>query len=157
MKRTSLISLLALLFVIILPACQENEWADWKLQNEQWLETHKSDPGFKTTSSGIAYKVIYFGWSYGGKPSGNSIVVVNYKGTLIDGSIFDSVPAGKNAQLRVSETIAGWREIVPTMFDDAIYKIYIPSKLGYDTASLNVKIPPHSVLIFDINLNDFYN
>lgn len=157
MKRTSFISLLTVLFILVLPACQEDEWTDWKLQNEQWLAVHKNDPGFIETESGLCYKVIYPGWSYAGKPNQTSRIIVNYKGTLIDGSVFDSIATGKNAALWLSQTIPAWQEALPKVFDDAILKIYVPSKLGYDTASSYVKIPPHSVLIFDITLNDFYN
>lgn len=158
MKRTPIISFLILLFVIVLPACQENEWADWKLKNEMWLEqlksNHKNDSTFHVTNSGLCYKVIYQGWKYNRKPNSTSLVKVNYKGTLIDGSTFDSDTA---AVLSLSSVVAGWREGITKMNGDGIYKLYIPSKLGYDTVSTNPSIPPYSTLIFEVELIDSSN
>lgn len=156
MKRISIGFLLTFVLLIILSACKETEYMDWKLMNDNWYSAHKNDPGFVTTKSGLCYKVIYPGWSYNRQPSTNSVVVVNYKGTLIDGSVFDSVPKDSTASLYLSNTIPAWKEILPKMYSGSNYKLYVPASLGYDTASTNVLIPPHSVLIFDIKLVDSY-
>ena len=152
MKRTALFSLFVLMLTIILPACHEDVYMDWKLKNEQWLETHKSDTGFVTTSSGLMYKVIHQGSQR--HPSLNSSILVTYKGSLIDGSSFDT---GTNVGLYLSQTIAGWKEGIPKMEDGGHYIFYIPSPLGYDTTSTNAKIPPYSTLIFDVTLVKSYN
>jgi FKBP-type peptidyl-prolyl cis-trans isomerase len=155
MKRTSIVFFITFLFLILISACKENVYVDWKLLNDKWYETHKNDSGFITTPSGLCYQVIHQG--YQRRPNINSIVIVNYKGSLIDGSIFDSIATGQTTQLQLSSTIAGWKEGLPKMNAGGHYRFYIPSKLGYDTITTNTKIPPHSVLIFDVNLIDSYN
>lgn len=154
MKQTSIITLIILLFILVLPACQESEWADWKLKNEQWLEVNKNKADIITTESGLQYKVIHQGWHLNRKPNVNSTIRVKYTGKLIDGSTFDS---SAEAILSLSGVIEGWREGITKMNDGGNYILYIPSTLGYDTASTNVKIPPHSTLIFDIDLMESKN
>lgn len=159
MKRNSLIILFISLFIVILPACQEDEWADWKLKNDLYMEKliadkKDKDSTYHFTSSGLCYKVIYQGWEYNRKPNRNSTVVVNYTGKLIDGSTFDSK---SNVAFYMPDMLEGWQEAVTEMNDGGIYRIYIPSKLGYDTTSNMPKIPPHSTLIFDVDLIRSYN
>ncbi len=152
MKRPALFFLLILMITIILPACHENEWADWRLKNEQWMATNKSKTDILTTASGLQYKVIHQG--YQRKPSINSYVKVNYKGTLIDGSTFDS---GTGVVFSLSSLVPGWQEGITKMNGGGTYVLYVPSKLGYDTLSTNVKIPPYSTLIFEVDLVDSQN
>lgn len=123
--------------------------------NDNWYSIHKSDSGFVITPSGLCYKVIHQG--YQRKPNINSIIIVNYKGTLIDGSVFDSIATGTTTQIQLSTSIKGWQEGIPKMNGGGSYIFYIPSNLGYDTISTNSQIPPHSVLRFDVNLVDSYN
>lgn len=148
MKRPALFFLLILTITIILPACHESEWADWKLKNEQWLENNKNQSGIVTTASGLQYKVIYPGWKYNRQPNPGSWITATYSGHLIDGSVFDSGTYNS----RLSNTIPGWQEALPKVHDGASLMIYVPSKLGYDTLSSNVKVPPHSTLIFEVDL-----
>jgi FKBP-type peptidyl-prolyl cis-trans isomerase len=155
MKQTSIAFFITFLLLIIMSACQENVYMDWKLKNDSWYAAHKNDPGFVTTPSGLCYKVIHQG--YQRKPNINSVVIVNYKGNLVDGSVFDSITPGSSIQLQLSSTIKGWQEGIAKMNAGGSYRFYIPSNLGYDTISTNPKIPPHSVLIFDVNLIDSYN
>lgn len=155
MKRTSIVFFITFLFLIIISACKENEYIDWKIMNDNWYAAHKSDSGFITTPSGLCYKVIHQG--YQRKPNINSYVIVNYKGSLIDGSVFDSIATGKSTVLLLSSLVSGWKEGLPKMQAGGRYIFYMPSKLGYDTISTDPKVPPHSVLIFDINLIDSYN
>ncbi len=151
MKRTALFSFFVLMLTIILPACREDVFMDWKLKNATWLEAHKSDSGFVTTSSGLMYKVIHQGEQR--YPNVNSTVVVTYKGTLVDGSTFDS---GTKVGFVLSQTIAGWKEGIPKMQDGGHYIFYIPSQLAYDKISTNADIPPYSTLIFDVTLVKSY-
>ena len=148
MKRTSIVFFITFLFLIIMSACKEYVYMDWQLMNDQWYATHKSDSAFIKTPSGLCYKVIHQG--YQGRPNINDFIVVTYKGTLIDGSTFDSKT---NYELQLSG-IKGWIEGIPKMDVGSHYKFYIPSNLGYDTISTIAAIPPHSVLIFDVNLID---
>lgn len=158
MKRPAFLFLLTFLLTIFLPACRENEWADWQLKNDQYMAqlkiNNKNDSTFHVTNSGLCYKVIYQGWSYNRKPNANSYIKVNYRGSLIDGSTFDS---GTNAVFSLSSVVAGWKEGVTKMNGGGIYLLYVPAKLGYDTISTNKKIPPHSTLLFEVDLIDSYN
>jgi len=147
MKRTSIVFFITFLFLIIMSACKENVYMDWKLQNDKWLAIHKSDSGFVTTPSGLCYKVLNQGNQR--HPNSGSSILVSYKGTLVDGSTFDQA---SNVGMVLSQAIPGWKEGIPKMQNGGNYIFYIPSKLGYDTASNNVKIPPHSVLIFNVTL-----
>lgn len=154
MKKTALFSILIVLLTIILPACQESEYADWKILNEKWLDAHKNDSGFVTSPSGLRYKIVHPGWHLDRKPNVNSDVKVNYKGTLVDGSVFDQ---NSGAWFSLSSVVRGWREALPKINDGGSIILHIPSKLGYDTVSTNKKIPPHSTLIFEIDLIESEN
>ncbi|MDP4238633.1 MAG: FKBP-type peptidyl-prolyl cis-trans isomerase [Bacteroidota bacterium] len=155
MKRTSIVFFITFLFLIIMSACKQNEYMDWKLMNDKWYSIHKSDPGFITTPSGLCYKVIHQG--YQRNPNINSWVEVNYKGTLIDGSVFDSVATGTSVGIWLSSSIKGWQEGLPKMNNGGHYIFYIPYKLGYDSATDNASIPAYSVLKFDVHLIDSQN
>jgi len=151
MKRTSIFFFITFLFLIIMSACQENVYIDWKIINDKWYAAHKSDSGFVTTPSGLCYQVIHQG--YQRKPTPASYIVANYKGYLVDGTEFDS---GQYSNY-LSSAVKGWQEGISKMNEGGSYRFYIPSNLGYDTTSTNVKIPPHSVLIFDVELIRSYN
>ena len=155
MKRTSIVFFITFIFLIIMSACQENMYMDWKLLNDNWYSVHKSDSGFITTPSGLCYKVIHQGVQR--FPNVNSVVLVSYKGTLIDGSVFDSTATGATTQVSLSSAIPGWKEGLVKMQNGGNYIFYIPSKLGYDTVSTNAAIPPNSVLKFNVHLIDSYN
>jgi FKBP-type peptidyl-prolyl cis-trans isomerase len=157
MKRISIGLFFTFIILLLFSACQENMYIDWKMANDQWYNTHKSDSGFVVSSTGLCYQIIYPGWPLSRQPNANSIVKVYYKGSLIDGSVFDSQPETSPVWLTLSGTIAGWREIMPKLHNGAHVYLYIPSKLGYDTISTNTAIPPHSVLKFDIHLVDSQN
>jgi len=155
MKRTSIVFFITFIFLIIMSACQENMYMDWKLLNDNWYSVHKSDSGFITTPSGLCYKVIHQGVQR--FPNVNSVVLVSYKGTLIDGSVFDSTATGATTQVSLSSAIPGWKEGLVKMQNGGNYIFYIPSKIGYDTVSTNAAIPPNSVLKFNVHLIDSYN
>jgi len=153
MKRTALFSLILFLVTIFYSSCREDVYADWKLQNEQWYQIHKSDPGFQRDSiTGLCWKVIHQG--YQRKPNASSYVIATYKGTLVDGSTFDS---GTEAFLgKVSGLVPGFQEGIKKMNGGGYYIFYIPSKIGYDTVSTKSAIPPYSNLIFEVELIDSY-
>lgn len=156
MKRISISFLLSFMLLIILSACKEDKWIDWKILNDQWYAKHKTDVGFLTTTSGVCYKIIYPGYSYERRPDANSVIVVSYKGSLIDGSVFDKTGNDSVVSMYLSNTIAGWKEILPKIHNGGSLRLYIPSASGYGTSTSNTAIPPNSVLIFDIVLKDSY-
>ena len=149
MKRITFLPFL-LLLVLAFSSCEEDKYADWKLLNESWLETHKSDSGFVQTESGLCYQVIHQGFMR--KPNSDSNIVVKYTGTLIDGTEFDSSDEFE-ANLASSGLIDGWIEGIVKMNVGGRYKFYIPASLAYD-ADGSGDIPPYSVLIFDVTLID---
>lgn len=166
MKRTSFISSLILLFILVLPACKEDVYMDWKLQNELWtknlVETHKNDTNFFTTPSGLSYKVVHQGWKYNRKPNVNSQVKLNYKLSLVDGSLVESISSNwfnmpYVIQSMSNKAIEGLKEGMPKMNDGGTYIFYIPSSLAFDTISSNIKIPPHSTLIYEVDLIESVN
>jgi len=156
MKRAALFTFTLFLVAIIYSSCKEDEYMDWKIINNQWLEKLKAentDTNFHVTSSGLCYRVLYQGWKYDRHPNVNSYLYVQYKGTLIDGSVFQQDTTG----ISLSTAIAGWKEGIPKMNDGGHYIFYIPYKLGYDTATTNSNIPPYSTLIFDVKLEQSIN
>ena len=155
MKRISIGLFITFLVLLVFSACQENIYVDWKLANEKWYNTHKSDSGFVTSETGLCYKIIYAGTN---RPvQSTSYIRVNYTGSLIDNTVFASNNTLNGTWLTLSTTIAGWREIMPRLRTGAKVVIYVPSSLGYDTITTNTVIPPHSVLKFDINLLESVN
>lgn len=160
MKRISISFSLTFILLIILSACKNDEWIDWKIKNDQWLtnyvQTHKNDSNFYTTSSGLSYQIIYKGWVKGHQPTLNDVVYVNYIGSLVDGSVFESINQDSVTSLYLSNTIAGWQEALPKVYNGAHIKLFIPSNLGYGTSTSNTAIPPNSVLIYDLHLIDSY-
>jgi FKBP-type peptidyl-prolyl cis-trans isomerase len=117
---------------------------------KKFLEDNKKKEGVKTTESGLQYKVITAG--KGKKPSKDSVVKVHYKGTLIDGSEFDSsYTRNKPAEFSVTGVIKGWTEALMMMKQGAKWQLFIPPELGYGS-SPRPKIPANSVLIFEVEL-----
>ena len=155
MKRTSIVFFITFLFLVIMSACKENEYMDWKLMNDRWYSVHKNDSGYVTTSSGLCYQVVHQG--YGRKPNASSVIIVNYKGRLIDSSVFDSIAPGSTTSMYLSNAVKGWQEGILKMNGGGCYRFIIPSSLGYGTSTSNTEIPANSVLRFEVNLVDSYN
>jgi len=146
MKRIALFSTI-LISLFVLASCQEDQYADWKILNDSWLEKHKTDSAFVQTESGLCYKVIHQG--YLRHPTSSSKIEVKYSGKLIDGTVFDS---DDDYTTYLSYMIEGWIEGIPKMQVGGRYIFYIPADLGYGSDGSGTTIPPHSVLIFDVEL-----
>lgn len=144
-RKAFIFSLLAIMAVSF-SACQEDEYADWKIVNDQWLEQHKNDPGFIQTESGLCYKIIH--QTNLRQPNNSSLVDVDYVGKLVDGTVFDS----GNFENYLYNAIPGWQEGVRKMREGARFIFYIPSSLGYGVDGSG-DIPPNSTLIFEVTLN----
>ena len=121
-----------------------------KTKGETFLKKHKEEEGIKVTDSGLQYKVVRPG--SGRSPKDGQTVKVHYRGTLIDGTEFDSSYKRKEpAEFNINQVIPGWTEALKLMKPGAFYQLAIPSNLGYGDRGTN-NIPPASVLLFDVEL-----
>jgi len=119
-------------------------------EGEAFLAENKKKDGVKTTPSGLQYKVITMGT--GTKPTTNDTVVTHYRGTLIDGTEFDSsYKRGEPATFPVTGVIKGWTEALQLMPVGSKWQLFIPSELAYGPSG-RPSIPPSSTLLFDLEL-----
>ncbi len=122
-----------------------------KAAGEAFLAANKGKEGIMTTDSGLQYKVIKEGT--GRIPTAKDTVKVHYRGTLIDGTEFDSsYSRGRPASFGVSGVIKGWTEALQLMKEGAKYQLFIPSELAYGARGTGPKIGPNAALIFDVEL-----
>lgn len=131
----------------------EKEYAPNKAAGEKFLAENKTKEGVVILPSGVQYKVITEG--KGAKPTKDDQVKVNYKGTLIDGTEFDSSAkqGGQPAQFGVSYVIAGWTEVLQLMPVGSKWEVYIPQELAYGSQDRGT-IKPFSALVFEVELVD---
>lgn len=126
-----------------------------KEKGQAFLTTNKAKKGVTTLPDGLQYEVIKAGEANGLKPTAADTVVVDYVGTLIDGTEFDnSIKRGQPATFPLGGVIKGWTEILQLMTKGAHWKVFIPSELGYGERGAGGTIPPNSVLVFEITLRD---
>ena len=131
-------------------AKQKKEAAENLAAGTAFLEANKAKQGVKVLPSGLQYKVITEGT--GNTPTANDKVKTNYRGTLIDGTEFDSsYKHGKPAEFRVKGVIKGWTEALQLMKAGSKWELYIPADLAYGERG-RPGIPPNSTLIFEIEL-----
>ena len=123
-----------------------------KEEGDAFLAANKSKPGVILLPSGLQYKVIQNG--DGPKPSAADTVVCNYKGTLIDGTEFDSsYKRGQPATFPVNQVIKGWTEALQLMPVGSKWELYIPSNLAYgERGTQGGPIGPNETLIFEVEL-----
>ena len=115
-----------------------------------FLEANKAKEGVKVLPSGLQYKVITEGT--GNTPTADDKVKTNYRGTLIDGTEFDSsYKRNRPAEFAVTKVIKGWTEALQLMKEGAKWELYIPANLAYGQRG-TPNIPPNSTLIFEIEL-----
>lgn len=122
-----------------------------KKEGEAFLEENKKKEGVKTLPSGLQYKVITEGT--GKSPKAADTVTVNYRGTLIDGTEFDSsYKRGQPASFPVNGVIPGWTEALQLMKEGAKWQIFIPAGLAYGEKGAGGIIGPNATLIFEVEL-----
>ena len=118
---------------------------------QKFLEENALKEGITKTASGLQYEVLQEGT--GPKPGPTSTVEVHYEGRLINGKVFDSSYQRKETiSFPLNRVIAGWTEGLQLMTTGSKYRLYVPSELGYGTRGAGADIPPHSALIFDVEL-----
>lgn len=156
MKTKTIIVLL--LGLVALSGCKQNDWLDWKTQNELWLINNAKDPEVHTTHTGLQYKCIVPGEPNTPRVDDAKMVTINYSGKLINGHEFD---ANDNYSDYVNVFVLGFTEGLKLMKEFGIYEFYIPYELGYGitekgTEGTKSHIPPYSTLIFRVELLDVY-
>ncbi len=120
-------------------------------KGKNFLIENAKRAGVITLASGLQYEVITEG--NGKKPLSTDSVKCHYEGTLIDGTLFDSsVKRGEPAVFGVNQVIKGWVEALQLMSEGSKWRLFIPSELAYGAQQAGEMIPPHSTLIFDVEL-----
>jgi len=135
-------------------AVQKEERAAREKQNleagEAFLAGNAKQDGVVTLPSGLQYRVLETG--SGRKPKATDTVTVHYRGTLIDGTEFDSSYSRKQpATFRADRVIDGWREALSLMQEGSKWELFIPARLAYGKRGSG-KIPPFSTLVFEVEL-----
>ena len=116
-----------------------------------FLAENAQREGIIVTESGLQYEVVTAG--EGASPGRDDEVEVHYRGTLIDGTVFDSsYDRGQTVTFGVSQVIPGWTEALQLMKEGAKYNLYIPSDLAYGPGGAGQVIGPNSTLIFEVEL-----
>jgi len=122
-----------------------------KVDGEAFLAENKKKEGVKTLPSGLQYKVIKAGTDK--KPKLSDSVTSHYRGTLIDGTEFDSsYKRGQPVTFPVSGVIPGWTEALQLMGEGAKWQIFVPSNLAYGERGAGIMIGPNATLIFEIEI-----
>ena len=122
-----------------------------KTDGAKFLEENKKKEGVKATASGLQYKVLKEGT--GSQPKSTDMVTVNYRGTLIDGTEFDSsYKRGQPATFPLNGVIKGWTEGLQLMKQGSKYQFFVPSNLAYGERSVGPDIAANATLIFDVEL-----
>ncbi|WP_407312432.1 FKBP-type peptidyl-prolyl cis-trans isomerase [Pseudomonas sp. nanlin1] len=115
-----------------------------------FLADNAKRDGITTLASGLQYEVLTSG--DGATPKADSNVRTHYHGTLINGTVFDSsYDRGQPAEFPVNGVIPGWTEALQLMKAGSKWRLYVPSELAYGAQGVG-SIPPHSVLVFDVEL-----
>lgn len=122
-----------------------------KAEGDKFLAENKTKDGVITLPSGLQYKILTPG--QGESPKSNDVVSVNYKGSLIDGTEFDSsYKRNQPSTFNVAGVIKGWGEALQLMKPGAKWQLFVPADIGYGERGSGQKIGPNAVLLFDVEL-----
>lgn len=161
MKRIILLSMLSLLLV----GCKENNWTEWKVQNELWMEQNGQNPNVRTTASGLQYTIIADPTPSDARPNKTSYVTCDYTVRLINGNQIE----GGHRTFYLGQVISGFAEGCCLVHNNGDILLYVPYSLGYDetkvsdndtynavgnegTEGTQSYIPPYSTLIYEIHI-----
>lgn len=149
---------IAFAFILVVTAsCKKEEVVDYGPIDKKIIEDYIAAKGItntKSTASGLYYVINNPGGA--NRPTQKSSVLVNYKGYLTDGTIFDSsYPKGKPSELDLNAVVKGWQEGMQLIGIGGKIQLFIPSALGYGAKAAGF-IPANSVIIFEVELVDFY-
>lgn len=122
-----------------------------KQEGQAFLEENGKRKEVVTLPSGLQYRIIQEGG--GASPGPNDSVTVHYRGTLIDGTEFDSSYSyGQPATFQTNGVIMGWYEALRLMQEGSKWELFVPPDLAYGTSGAGSTIPPNSTLIFEVEL-----
>ncbi len=123
-------------------------------EGEKFLAENAKKEGVQTTESGLQYQVLTAG--EGARPSAGDTVRVHYRGTLLDGEVFDdSYARGEPVEFALPQVVPGWQEGLQLMPVGSKYKLWIPGKLGYgEQGTPGGPIGPNATLVFEVELLD---
>ena len=127
--------------------CPPRDEANWA-RMQSFLDANKAKPGVVVTDSGLQYKVVRKGTGTR-QPTWASQVVVNYRGTLIDGTVFDE---NKGIEFEAGQVIKGWQEALELMREGDKFELAIPSGIAYGCRGKGATIKGDQVLLFDVEL-----
>lgn len=131
--------------------CPTRDEANWARMTA-YLEANKQKPGVKVTESGLQYRVLSKG-DGDRNPTWASIVEVHYKGSLIDGTVFDENKEGAApASFEAGNVIKGWQEALTMMKEGDKWELVIPSQLAYGCKGRGATIKSDQVLVFEVSL-----
>lgn len=117
----------------------------------QFLEQNAKTAGVEVTESGLQYSILHLSES-SKKPEILDSVEVKYEGRFIDGTVFDATQGAETASFPVYGVIKGWREGLRLMPLGSRFRFFVPAELAYGEEGAGQAIPPHAVLIFDVEL-----
>jgi len=133
-------------------AAKVKKYAEMKKAGEDFLAANKTKKGVITTKSGLQYEILKKGKKRAKKPTLSNTVKVHYRGTLIDGTVFDSsIDRGEPLEFPLEYVILGWQEGLALMSVGSKFKLFVPQELAYGGRD-NGSIPPFSTLIFEVEL-----
>ncbi len=118
--------------------------------NQDFLAAYAKKPGVVTRPSGLMYRIIRNG--FGKRPTAFDTVDCYYKGSLINGTVFDQTEPGLPAKFTVNKLIPGWTEALEIMREGDHWELAIPANLAYGARGAGGVIPPNQVLVFDLEL-----
>jgi len=125
-----------------------------RMEGEKFLAENKTKPGVITLPSGLQYKILAEG--SGESPKSNDVVTANYRGTLIDGTEFDSSAKNNQPLVRPANMLVkGWTEALQLMKPGAKWQLFVPPDLAYGERGAGAQIGPNATLIFEMELVSF--
>ncbi|MGD0144899.1 MAG: FKBP-type peptidyl-prolyl cis-trans isomerase [Rhizomicrobium sp.] len=147
------LGILVAAFVAFTVSAQAADSALSPAANAAFLAAYAKKPGVYQRPSGLEYRILHNG--VGMRPGLQDTVTVYYKGSLINGSVFDATEPGFPAQLKVNAVIPGWTEALLNMRVGDHWELAIPSSLAYGNRGAGGGvIPPNQTLVFDLELVD---
>lgn len=118
--------------------------------NDSFLSAYANKPGVVKRPSGLMYRIIQNG--FGKTPKATDNVTVYYRGSLINGTVFDSTEPGLPATFQANRLIPGWTEALQLMREGDHWEIVLPPNLAYGSRGAGNVIPPNQTLVFDLQL-----